>query len=358
MNFPSKLLPLLITILFSSTIIFALSLPLVPIQSENPADSAVTKPQGQNRVDLESDQSFSSAMGSTIEYNVYIENKGKSIVNYTLTAFSNQDYSVEVWRDLDQTGSGDIQLIPPQESTITLGESEVATIIVKVTVPPDSPDGTVDNTIIEAVNLDSGVSDSVTITTTVNAGLPYPSNWIQLGSDPTFPTPPPEKIDVKASYYTNNGTDVFFRLAEMSKPDTKGFVHSVYLDTKAGGQQIDGYAYDYLLSSDGFLYEWDGTNWINSGYPTDWQVDGTGIVLWADLDILNLDIQEIHGLACTSTKDGTLKDKEGPYSILQNNISEIPMIVIPILSLAIYFTISRRAKKNAQTHEHILRKNW
>jgi hypothetical protein len=358
MKFFAKLLLLLITIVFSLSIIFVFSLSISTTQFKEPQDSGLIREQLKNTLDLESDQSFSSAVGSTVEYNIYIENKGKSIVSYTLTALSNQGYYVEVWRDTDQVGGGDIKIIPPQGSAITLNAGEVATLIVRVVVPLDATEGTVDNTIIKAVSTYSGAADSVTITTTVNSGLPYTSNWIQLGSDHTFPTPPPERIDVKALYYTNNGTHVFFRMAEVSNPDTRAFMHSIYLDIRAGGQQIDSYNYDYLLTSDGILYEWNGMNWINSGYPTYWQVDGTGIVLWADLNNLSLDIQEIHVLPCTTTKNGILKDKMGPYIILRNNISEIPLILIPILSLAIYFTLSRRIKKNASTNEHILRTNW
>jgi hypothetical protein len=358
MKFCAKFLPLLIMIVFSSTIIFAFLVPFSTIRSESVNNSVVTKNQGRNIVDLESDQSFCSAAGSTIEYNIYIENKRKSVVNCTLTALSNQGYYVEVWRDMDQIGSGDMQLIPPQESILTMSAGEVVTLIVKVTVPSDAVDGTVDNVVIKAVNADSGASDFVAIATTVNSGLLYPSNWIQLGSDPTFPTPPPERIDVKAFYYANNGTHVFFRMAEVNRPDTTAFRYSIYLDTKAGGQQIDSYNYDYLLSSDSILYEWNGTNWISSGYPTYWQVDGTSIVLWGDLDILSGDNQEIHVLACTTTKDGTFKDKMGAYIILKNNISELPLILIPILGFSLWFTISRVTGKNMHTQEHILRTQW
>jgi hypothetical protein len=84
---------------------------------------------------------------------------------------------------------------------------------------------------------------------------------------------------------------------------------------------------------------------MDSGYPTYWRVDGTGIVLWADLNNLSLDTQDIHILACTTTKDGTVKDKEGPYIVLRDNISEIPLILIPIVTLAIYFVVSIRRKK-------------
>ncbi len=340
MKYSARLLQLLIIIAF----FFLLWTMTIP--HETPQDLELTKERRKNIVDLEPDQSFSGAVGSTIEYNVYIKNKGTSIVNYTLNALSNQDYEVEVWRDSDQVGGGDTQLIPPEGSIITLDAGEVATLIVRVTLPLDATDGTVDATIIEAVSTDLDTSDSVTVTTTINSGLPYPSNWIQLGSDPLFPNEEqrPKKVDVKALYYTNNGTHVFFRMAEADTPDTKAFAYTVYLDTEAGGQQIDGYYYDYMLSSDGILYEWNSTDWIDSGYPIYWRVDGTSIVLWADLDNLGLDTQDIHVLACTATKDRAMKDKEGPYIILRDNISEIPLILIPLVTLAIYFAVSSRMR--------------
>jgi len=357
MNFSARSLLLLI-LLFSLLPLIGFQLPLGTQQPKNPIYYAVAAPQSQNTVDLESNQSFSCAPGSIIEYNVYVENKGKSVVSYTLSALSSKGYYVEVWRETDQIGGGDLQLIPPQGYAITMNADEVATLVIKVTIPSDATVGTVDNTIIRAANADLGTSDSVTVTTTVASDLPYPSTWIQLGSDPTFPTPPPIRIDIKSFYYANDGIDVFFRMAEVSKPNTIAFWYCVYLDVRAGGQQIDDYTYDYLLSSDGFLYEWNGASWVASGYPTYWQVDGTMIVLWADLANLSIDAQEIHFLACTTTNNGILKDKEGPYTILKNNISEIPVILIPILSFAVYFAISRRARKNAPEHGHILQTHW
>ncbi len=346
MKFSKRLLQLLIMVAFSF-LILAMTIP-----QKTPQDPELTKKPLKNIVALESDQSFSGAAGSTIEYNVYIQNQGTSIGNYTLTALSNHGYYVEVWRDTNQVGGGDIQLIPPQESIITLDVDEVATLIVSVTVPSDVTDGTVDATVIEAVSTNLDTSDSVTVTTTINSNLSYPSNWIQLGSDLLFPNEEqrPKKVDVKALYYTNNGTHVFFRMAEADTPDTSAFRYTVYLDTKTGGQQIDSYSYDYLLSSDGTLYEWNDTDWVDSGYPTYPRVDGTCIVLWTDLDNLSLDTQDIHVLACTTTKDGTIKDKMEPYSILRDNISEIPLILIPLVTLAIYFAFSRRRKKNARAN--------
>ncbi len=341
MKCSTRLLPFLVIVTFSFLLL------AMAIYPKAPQDLELKKKPLKNIVDLESDQSFSCAVGSTIQYNIYIQNKGTSIANYTLTALSNQDYYVEVWRDTNQVGGGDIQLIPPQESIITLDADEVATLIVKVTVPSDVTDGTVDATVVEAVSTNFGVSDSVTVTTIINSNLLYPSDWIQLGSDPVFPAQVhPERMDIKALCYTNNGTNVFFRMAEAAAPDTTAFRYTVYLDTKAGGQQIDGYSYDYLLSSDGILYEWNGTDWVDSGYPTYRQVDGTGIVLWTDLDNLGLDTQDIHVLACTTTKDGAIKDMMEPYSILRDNISEIPLILIPLVTVAIYLAVSNRMRAN------------
>ncbi len=340
MKCSTRLLPFLVIVIFSFLLL------AMAIYPKAPQDLELKEKPLKNIVDLEPDQSFSGAVGSTIEYNLYITNKGKSIANYTLTALSNQGYSVEVWRDTDQVSGGDIQLIPPQGSIITLDAGEVATLIVRVTVPLDATDGTVDTTIIEAVSTNLDTSDSVTVTTTINSDLPYPSNWIQLGSDPLFPTEEqrPKKVDIKALYYTNNGTHVFFRMAEADTPDLKAFLYAVYLDTKAGGQQIDSHSYDYMLISDGILYEWNGTAWIDSGYPTHWRVDGTGIVLWASLHNLSLDTQDIHILARTETKDKTVKDEEGPYIVLRDNISEIPLILIPLVTVAIYLAVSNRMR--------------
>jgi len=355
MKSSTKLLPFLIIIAFSFVLLAVTNHPEVPQELE------LAKERRKNVVDLESDQSFSSAAGLGIEYNVYIQNTGKSIANYTLIALSSQGYQVEVWWDTDQVGGGDTQLIPPQGTIITLEAGEVATLIVKVTIPLDATEGAVDATIIEAASTPSGTSDSVRVTTTVNSGLLYPSNWIQLGSDPSFPNEEqsPKKVDVKALYYANNGSHVFFRMAEADPPDPNAFMYIVYLDTKAGGQQIDGSYYDFMLSSDGILYEWNGTSWSDSGYQTYWRVDGTGIVLSTDLANLSLNSQDIHILACTATKAMAIKDKVGPYFVLRDNISEIPLILIPLATVAIYLAVSNRKRASNQDSKtklaHILR---
>ena len=331
-------------IAFTFMILLYVYLPLTVNQSKPKIYYAMAAPS-QNTVNLESDQSFSGSEGAIIEYNIYIENKGKSPATFALSASSNMGYYIEIWRDTNQIGGGDLQIIPPWGSTITLSSSEVATLIVKVMIPSDAIDGDVDNTIVRALDTASGASDSVTIATTVDSALPYPSNWIQLGSDHNFPSSTPDMIDAKAFYYNNDGIEVFFRMAEANRPNTKAFLYSVYLDTKAGGQQIDSYYYDYLLCSDGALYEWDGTSWSSSGSSTYFQVDGTSIVLWSNLDNFILDSQDIHLLASVSTKSVILKDKIGPCTISRSSISELPFVLIPLLGAAIYFAISKRHKK-------------
>ncbi len=298
--------------------------------------------KGRHRVELAPDQSFSGAAGSTIEYNIYINNGRGSITDYTLSALSNQGYHVEVWRDTDFLNGGDIQLIPPQRANITLNAREVATLIVRVTIPTSTTDGMVDVTIIEVENTNLGISDSVTLTTAVNTNLPYPSDWIQLGSDSLEDPSHPKKADTSALYYANNGTHVFFRMAEVDTPTPISFLYIVYMDTKADGQQIGSYQYDYSLSSDGTLYEWNGTGLVDSGSPTNWWVDGNSIVLCSDLDSLVLDTQDIQILSQAATKDMKLKDDSGPYTIARENIPEIPLALIPFVSLAIFLAVSRK----------------
>jgi len=350
MKFSIKLLTLLLILVFSLTII-TLSLSLATKQSEEPIDFAITKSKNQNIPNLESDRSFSSAAGSIVEYNVYIENNGKSIANYALSAWSESGFPIEVWLETDQVGNGDIQLVPPQDFVITLDGGEVVTLVVKVAIPSDVVDGTVDYATIRAVNVASGTSDSVTITTTVKSDLPYPASWIQLGSDSSFSSPP-ESSDVISLYYTNNGSDIFFRMATASSPNTKAFLYSVYMDTKPGGQQIEDYNYDYLLSSYGVLYEWNGVDWVYSGYSAYAVVEGSEIVLWGGLDSLIIENGEINFLACTSTKDGVIKDKLGPFAILKNNVSETPLILIPILALACVFILLEGFGKNFSANNH------
>ena len=135
-------------------------------------------------------------------------------------------------------------------------------------------------------------------------------------------------------------------MAEVSSPNPTAFQYCLYLDTKAGGYQIDDYSYDFMLISNGILYEWNGFDWINSGHSTYWQVEGTGIILSANLDDVELEMQDLHVLFYSITKDFATKDEIGPYTIMRNEVAEIHLILIPALILAIYLTISRKLSKN------------
>ncbi len=329
----------------SATVVFCWSLLIVASGPQITQGLPSIAGRQKGRVDLAPDQSFSGGTESTIEYNVYIKNMGKLKDDYLLTALSSQGYSVEVWLDIDQLNGGDIQLIPPDGYILTLDADEMATLVVRVTLPSNAIDGAIDNTIVKAVSPNTGASDSVTLVTTVNSNLLYPSNWAQLGSDPMIPSHP-DKVDLKALYYTNNGTHVFFRMATSDRPDPEAFAYTVYLDTKPGGQQLGSHAYDYFLSSDGTLYEWNGTSWIDSGSQTGYQTDGTSMMLWVNLDNLGLNAQDIHVFSRTATKDLIVKDSIGPYNILRNNIAEMPLMLIPFVTLAVYFAVSGTRKKN------------
>ena len=357
MSFSPKLVPISILIFLSLTVALDFTLAPMTKHSSPSAKFFSTVARGQNAFDVESTQLFSGAPGSIAEYNLYIENKGKLTASYKFTATSTKGYYIEVWQDTDQTGSGDIQLVPIQGYTLTLNTGAVATLIVKVTIPENAVSGTIDTATIKAVDLLSGASDSVTITTNVKTSLPYPSNWVQLGSDPTFPSSS-ERVDVKAVYYANNGTFIFFRTAVANTPNPKAFRYCTYMDTKTGGQQIGSYAYDYMLSSDGLLYEWNGASWNDADQQTNWQIDGTSIMLWTDLNNLTFEMQEIHILSRSTTKDYTFKDEMGPFAILRNNVSETPLIMIPILSFAIYLAVSKSHRKcTARTRESKARRN-
>ncbi len=295
------------------------------------------------KVELGPDQSFVGAPGSTIEYNTYLVNTGKSLGSCSIAAFSDQNYLVEVWRDVDGSGQGDVQLFPGQGTVLELEPDEMATLIVRVHIPSDAIEGLTDVTTISAVKSDSSILDSVYLSTAIDSSLLFPSDWIQLGSDVLGDAPPnpanPERIDLLALYYCSNGTDVFFRLAEADVP-TSSFSYSVFLDTIAGGQEIGDEYYDFAICSDEIIRMWDGSSWIDSGYSCYVTIEGTSIVLSAELENLDLGLQDINILAWSATKDNSLKDNMGPFLIPIDNISEIPFILIPIVFVAIYYKMT------------------
>jgi hypothetical protein len=295
-------------------------------------------------IELRSQKLFVGAPGSTLEYNIYLENTGKSFGSCNLTASSNQGYAVEVWRDIDNSGQGDQKLLPPQGVNIELDAGEVATLIVKVMIPYDELDGVVDVTTINVENSDLGIFEFINVQTTIFANLPFPSNWVQFGSD-IIGDSIPERADSLALYYTNNGSHIFFRIDQTKTLDPLSFSHLIYVDVKSGGQQIGNVYYDFIICSDEIIWEWDGMDWVESGYPSYLHIEGTSTLLWADFGNLGMEMQDIQILSWLTTKNKVLKDEMGPYMIPRDNISEVPLAFIPIVALVLYLTIYNKFEK-------------
>jgi len=307
-------------------------------------------------VEFKPDQTFSSAADSNVSYNVYIINTGSANDVFDLQETSSQAVGVDIWLDTDWSDGGDIHIAYDSngdgvweavysdsnsngEPDVSVASGASATLIVTLILPP-SASGTIQVT-LTATGSSSGAQDSVLITTTVDNSLPWPSNWYQFGSDPIDDVSP-AAVDDKAFYTVNNGTHVFFRLAEAAQPDTSSYLYEVYMDTRAGGQAIGGYEYDYKLSSDGNLYNWTGTAW-QAISTTIVQVSGTSIVIGADLSDIEFEDQDVH--IYVRTYEGTTpKDTKGPYTTSRTFISEMSLFLVPIVAtlLVLYVTRKRR----------------
>jgi hypothetical protein len=303
-----------------------------------------TKESFPTHLDLTPDQSFFANPGSNVEYNVYLENTGKSSTNCLINASSNQNYSIEVFWDIDNSGKGDQQLFPSNQSNVELNVGEVATLILRVFIPPTAPAGLVDVTTVYAADLDLGILDFVTLETTIFEELPFQSNLIQIGSDHIGDSNP-ERTDTLALYYGNNGSSIFFRISQSDFLDPASFSQLVYLDTKNGGEQIGNIQYDFIICSDGILWYWNGVEWEDSGFQTYSSIIGTSILLWIDSENLQLDMQDVNILSFSATKDKALKDQMGPFVILRDNISEVPIFLIPIVIIVLYLLVLLKVKK-------------
>ncbi|RLG47348.1 MAG: hypothetical protein DRN92_03375 [Thermoproteota archaeon] len=300
-------------------------------------------------------QAFSSSANSNVSYNVYIVNTGPSNDIFDLNVSSTQTVGVDVWLDTDWSDGGDVHIAYSSDGTgwdnvyndnntngkpdVNVTASSSVTLIVTLDIP-SSASGTVQVTLTANAST-SGAQDSVTLTTTISNSLPWPSNWYQFGSDPIDDVSP-AAVDDKAFYTVNNGTHVFFRLAEAGPPNTVSYLYEVYLDTRAGGQAIGSYYYDYKLSSDGNLYNWTGTAW-QAISTTIVQVSGTSIVIGADLSDIEFEDQDVH--IYVRTYEGTTpKDTKGPYTTSRTFISEMSLFLVPIVAtlLVLYVTRKRR----------------
>ena len=303
---------------------------------------------------FEPDQLFSAAAGSNTSYNVYLFNTGGASDIFDLTESANQTVGVDIWLEIDWLGSGDVHIAYDANGDgvweaiysdansngkpdVSVGSNSNITLIVTVILPSTSSGSVQVN--LTATGSSTSVQDFVLISTKVDNSLPWPSNWFQLGSDPVHEVSP-ACVDDKAMYATYNDTCIFFRLAEASQPNPSLYLYEVLLDTKTGGVNIGGIGYDYKLSSDGRLYEWDGTSWVVLS-DTYVQVSGTSIVLWANISDIQVEYQDVYILA--RTYEGTaLRDEKGPYMISRTLISEMPLFLLPILAVLLLLFINRK----------------
>ncbi len=287
------------------------------------------------------DQSSSCSAGSNISYNVYIINTGPSEMSFSFNVSSTKTIEVDLWQDTDGFNEGDVHVAYSSNGVswdnyytdVSVASGGIATLIVKL-ILPSSISGNVQVT-LTAVNSTYGVQDSVIISTNIDNSLAWPSDWYQFGSDP-IDDASPAAVDDKALYLTNNGTHVFFRLAEVAAPSTILYLYDVYLDTKAGGPSIGSYGYDYKLSSDGNLYSWTGSSWqvVSTTYV---QVSGTSIVIGAKLDDIEFQDQDVHIMVRTS-QGFFVKDTKGPYTTSRTFISEMSLFLVPSWQSTCYYT--------------------
>ncbi len=306
---------------------------------------------------FEPNQSFSAPAGSNVTYNIYVFNTRQASDIFDLEERANQTVGVDIWLDVDWLGGGDVHIAYDADGDgvweavytdanangkpdVSVASNSNVTLIVTV-VLPSTISGSVQVN-MTATSSSTSAQDFVLMSTKVDNSLPWPSNWFQLGSDPIKEVSP-ACVDDKAMYSTYNDTCVFFRLAETSQPDPSSYLYEVLLDTRAGGVNIGGIGYDYKLSSDGKLYEWNGASWVVIS-DTYFQVSGTSIVMWAKISDIEVEYQDVYILVRTY-EGAVLKDEKGPYMISRTLISEMPVFMVPILAflLLLYMALKRRA---------------
>ncbi len=308
-------------------------------------------------VEFKPNQTFSAAAGSNVSYNVYLINTGSSDDVFDLQGSSNLSVGVDIWVDTDWMDGGDTHIAYDAdgdgvwdsvysdsnsngEPDISVSSGASATLIVTI-ILPSSASGTVQVN-LTATGSGSGAHDFVLISTIIDNYLAWPSDWYQFGSDPIDDVSPPA-VDDKSFYTVNNGTHVFFRLAEAATPSTVSYRYEVYMDTRTGGQNIGNYTYNYKLSSDGNLYNWTGSSWqvVSTTYV---QVSGTSIVIGANLSDMVFEDQDVHILV--RTYEGTvLKDEKGPYTTTRTFIFEMPLFIVPIATILLLVYISKKRSK-------------
>ena len=128
-------------------------------------------------VDISSNGSESSDVGTIVNYTFTIENTGSGTDDFTITAVSNQGWTV---------------LLSSEQ--ITLNSGETTNISLRVSVPGSATGGTVDTTTVTVrSDTDTAVFDQATATTTVNQSemLVYLPMVMKSGGTTPTPTPTP-----------------------------------------------------------------------------------------------------------------------------------------------------------------------
>ncbi|MEN6430053.1 MAG: hypothetical protein ABFC80_04285 [Coriobacteriales bacterium] len=114
-------------------------------------------------VTVEPDRFSGAAAGSTVSYTHTITNTGNVTSTYDLATSSSKGWSTSV-RALDGTAI----------SQVTLASGNSTDVVVAVTVPPTTADGTKDTTTLTATETSSGSADSASDLTTVGSVIVVP----------------------------------------------------------------------------------------------------------------------------------------------------------------------------------------
>lgn len=140
--------------------------------------------------------------GDVVVYPHTVTNDGNAADTFDLTATSSQGWTVAIYADAGTIGVYEPGIDLPITDTGVLGADAVYAILVTVTVPAGTANGTVDTTTVTATSqFNAGVSDSATDTTTIDA----PALSVVKSVSPTGDQPPGTVLTYTI-VITNGGT--------------------------------------------------------------------------------------------------------------------------------------------------------
>jgi uncharacterized repeat protein (TIGR01451 family) len=169
--------------------------------SSNGSTVTVTNAPG---ADLYSDQTGTGDPGDQMVYAFTVKNRGNAADTFDLTYVSSAGWTWIIWEDLDGDGipgtSGDVTVT----DTGLLNSQATENFLAVATIPAGQADGAIDTVVITGKSrIDTGVSDTVTFTTTVTA----PVLSITKSVSPTGNQPPGTVLTYTATV-TNTGSGV------------------------------------------------------------------------------------------------------------------------------------------------------